>query len=82
MFNDILPEASENLIQFKNPDCQFSTYVFTLKRCVYQQNFLNCPPALFNEGEYCKEVKKFVQTNDKCGQIYGTTFLVDESFWY
>lgn len=45
-------------------------------------NFVNCPPALFNSTEKCEAVKKFILTQDKCGEKFGDTYVIDGTFWF
>lgn len=49
---------------------------------MYQQNFLNCPQSLFNGSDHCAAVKKFLETNDKCGEMIENIFLTDVKFWF
>lgn len=32
-------------------------------------------------ADECKEMKEFLNQNDKCGHKYGETFVIDARFW-
>lgn len=73
-----VPTASPN-----DEKCPYNNYAKNILWCVVQTNFLNCPGAAISNGTSAyDETKKFVETNDKCGQNIGETFIVDGSFWF
>jgi hypothetical protein len=41
-------------------------------------NFLKCPESIWNSSKECKEIRKFIINDDKCGQKYGEVYFVTD----
>lgn len=63
-------------------NCKVPARVLTIRACAYQMSFLNCPETLFKATEECEDIKKFVQTESKCGQMFEDVFIINKIFWY
>lgn len=61
--------------------CDIPIYFIPMLYCIKQQNLINCPKELFQSNERCDAVRKFVTSQDTCGDKYGDIFLINRKFF-
>lgn len=68
----------------KKSFCKTPEFVFTIRDCVRQQNFIDVPKSQLNGTAHCDAAKKFPLSDVicKCGVKYGEKLcLIDNSYW-
>lgn len=62
--------------------CEGVYHAGTILWCVTEKNFLSCPSTMITDSSEFEKVKKFLETEDKCGTQYDDFFLIHVTFWF